>query len=259
MKEPIQLYNDEWSAEVYDYEVHGRGDLLLWQSLAESAGGPVLELACGTGRLVLPLARAGVSVTGLDSSPFMLAVAKRELAQEGAEVRDRCQLVEGSMVDFSLEEQFGLIYIPARSFQILLTREEQRSCLERCAQHLRPDGRLAIDVFNPRLDLLTNPAGHEEGPDDFQGPDGVTIAHRAHSEYDRTDQTVSSLRRYEYDSEHGHVVREYSFRLRYFFRFEMEWMLEACGFEVEALYGDFERNEFTADSPEMVFVARRKT
>jgi SAM-dependent methyltransferase len=217
----------------------------------------VLELACGTGRLLLPLAHAGFSVTGLDASRFMLAVARRKLAQEDDEVRARCRLVEGNMSGFTLEERFGLIYIPARSFQILLTREEQRSCLQRCARHLRPDGRLAIDVFNPRLDLLIDPAGHDEGPDDIKSPDGATITHRAHSDYDRAKQIVSALRRYEYNSDQGHVAREYSLTLRYFFRFEMEWMLDACGFEVEALYGNFDRSEFAADSPEMVFVARR--
>jgi SAM-dependent methyltransferase len=258
MKEPVRLYDDEWSAVIYDYEVHGLGDLPLWQSLAESAGGPVLELACGTGRLVLPLARAGSSVTGLDASQFMLAVARRKLAQEDPEVRARCRLVDGSMSRFALEQKFGLIYIPARGFQFLLTREEQRRCLECCARHLRPDGRLVIDVFNPRLDLLISPEGHRVGPTEFGGPDGVTITHRTHSEYDLADQTVSGLQRYEYDSDQGHVVREYSLTLHYLFRFEMEWMLEACGFEVEALYGDFERGEFSADSPELVFVARRR-
>jgi SAM-dependent methyltransferase len=259
MKPTVNLYEDEWSAEIYDYEVQSLGDLPFWQSLAESAGGPMLELACGTGRLVLPLARAGFTVTGLDASPFMLAVAERKLAQEAEEVRARCRLVQGSMAGFPLGEQFDLIYIPARGFQFLLTREDQRSCLECCARHLRPEGRLAIDVFNPRLDLLTSPEGHRVGPTEFEGPDGVTVTHRAHSEYDRANQTVSGLQRYEYDSDQGHVVREYSLTLHYLFRFEMEWMLEACGFEVEALYGSFDRSEFTADSPEMVFVGRRAT
>jgi len=261
MKERVQLFNDEWSAEIYyGYQVTGpSGDFPFWQSLAEATGGSALELACGSGRLLLPLARAGTEAVGLDVSPFMLAVARRKLAHEPSEVQARCRLVEGTMAGFSLGQQFGLIYIPARSFQMLLTREEQRSCLECCARHLRPDGLLAIDVFNPRLDLLTNPAGHEEGPDDFQGPGGVTITHRGHGKYDRANQIVSGSYWYEYDSDQGHIVREYSLTLRYFFRFEMEWMLEACGFEAEALYGDFERSEFTAESPEMIFVARRMT
>jgi len=258
MTEPKLLYSDAWSAEIYDYEVGGLGDLPFWQSLAEKTGGPALELACGTGRLLLPLARAGTNAVGLDASPYMLAVARRKLAQESPEVQARTRLVEGSMADFSLSEQFGLIYIPARSFQALLTREEQRSCLTSCAQHLRPDGLLAIDVFNPRLDLLINPTGHDDGPSEFEGQEGLTVIHRAHVDYDRAEQTLAGPWWYEYDTEKGHVVREYSLTLHYFFRFEMEWMLESCGFEADALYGDFERSPFTADSPEIIVVARRR-
>ncbi len=259
MKEPVQLYNDEWSAEIYyGYQVQGSGgDLPFWQSLAETTGGPALELACGTGRLLLPLARAGTEMVGLDFSPFMLEVARRKLAQEPSEVQARCRFVESTMAAFSLGQQFGLIYIPAHSFQLLLTREEQRSCLTCCARHLRSDGLLAINVFKPRLDLLINPAGGDDGPSDFQGPGGVTTTFHGHSEYDLANQIVSGSWSYEYDSNQGHVVREYSLTLRYFFRFEMEWMLEACGFAVEALYGNFDRSEFTAESPEMIFVARR--
>ncbi|MCJ7822473.1 MAG: class I SAM-dependent methyltransferase, partial [Armatimonadetes bacterium] len=101
MKESVQLYNDEWSAEIYyGYQVQGEGgDLMFWHSLAEATGGPALELACGTGRLLLSLPRAGTDAVGLDVSPFMLAVAGRKLAQEPSEVQARCQLVEGTMAE----------------------------------------------------------------------------------------------------------------------------------------------------------------
>jgi SAM-dependent methyltransferase len=259
MKSTVNLYEDEWSAEIYDYEVQSLEDLPFWQSLAESAEGPALELACGTGRLVLPLARAGFSVAGLDASPFMLAAAKRKLAQENDEVRARCRFIEGGMSDFTLEERFGLVYVPARSFQILLTRDEQRSCLECCAQHLAPDGLLGIDVFNPRLDFLISPEGHHDGPNEFVGPAGTSIVQESHARYDLASQALTADWWYVARDEKGTATRQdYDLEMRYLFRFEMEWMLEACGFEVEALYGDFGRSEFTADSPEMVFVARRR-
>jgi SAM-dependent methyltransferase len=260
MKELVRLYGDEWSAEVYDCQVKSVGDLPFWQGLAESADGPALELACGTGRLLLPLARAGFSVTGLDASRFMLAVARRKLAQEDHEVRARCRLVDGNMSRFALEERFGLICIPARSFQILPTRDEQRSCLECCARHLRPEGRLAIDVFNPRLDLLISPKGHRVGPTEFEGPDGASIVHESHTQYDRASQALTAAWWYVARDEEGTATRhDYRLEMRYLFRFGMEWMLEACGFEVEVLYGNFDRSEFAADSPELIFVARRAT
>jgi hypothetical protein len=162
------------------------------------------------------------------------------------------------MSRFTLEEQFGLIYIPARSFQILLTREEQRGCLESCGRRLRPDGLLAIHVFNPRLDFLISPEGHHEGPNEFAGPGGASVVNESHAHYDLAGQTLKADWWYVARDEKGAATRhDYELEMRYFFRFEMEWMLEACGFEVEALYGDFERGEFAADSPEMIFVARR--
>jgi hypothetical protein len=161
------------------------------------------------------------------------------------------------MSRFTFNEGFGLIYVPARSFQILLTRDEQRSCLECCARHLVPEGLLAIDVFNPMLSKL-EARRVEEGPDEFTASDGTTVKWSAVTEYGLAAQQLSSAWRYEHGNSGGlAVTSEYSLELRYFFRFEVEWMLEACGFQVEALYGNFDRSEFTADSPEMVFVARR--
>jgi SAM-dependent methyltransferase len=257
MTPEIGIYDDDWSAEIYDYQYPGAHDLPLWLSLAQEAGGPALELACGTGRLLLPMARAGVHITGLDLSPHMLAVCRRKLAVEPADVQARVRLLEASMADFSLDDRFGLVYIPARSFQALLARDDQRGCLEACRRHLRPGGRLAIDVFNTNLPRLTAPGGIEEEMDEFQGPGGATIRQYAHTDYDRANQTLLSIWRYESAPESGPTdVHEFALRLRYFFRFEMEWMLEACGFQVEALYGDRDRAPFAADSPEMILVAR---
>ncbi|UCC69228.1 MAG: methyltransferase domain-containing protein [Armatimonadota bacterium] len=261
MKADLNRYEDPWTAEVYDFEHEGNArtaDVPLWLALAEEAGGPVLELACGTARVTIPLARPGREVTGLDMSPNMLAIARRKLDQEGRDVRARIRLVEGDMRDFSLDQRFPLIIIPFSAFQVLLEREDQRRCLECCARHLKPGGRLAIDVFHPKLSRLTAEGAVEEGPDEFPGPDGVTVRWSGHTDYDIANQRLRSRCRYERTASGGETtVSEHMLELHYFFRFEMEWMLEACGFHVEALYGNFDRNEFAADSPEMIFVARK--
>ena len=259
MNADLNRYEDPWTAEVYDYQTQGRGnDVPFWLSLAEEAKGEVLEIACGTGRVLLPLARAGLSVTGMDISDGMLAIARRKLAAEPAEVSARASLVQGNMTDFDLGRRFNLVIIPFSAFQVLLTRADQRACLERCRAHLDPAGRLAIDVFNPKLARLTSPTPVPEGPREFAGPESETVLWSGETEYDLAAQTLQSHWRYERTSTGGETtVSEHLLALHYFFRFEMEWMLEACGFEIEALYGDFERTPFTADSPEIIVVARR--
>jgi SAM-dependent methyltransferase len=261
MKADLTRYEDPWTAEVYDFAYApemGHRDVTLWLALAKETGGPALELACGTARVLLPLARAGLQVTGLDISPHMLAVARRKLEQEPAEVRARLRLVEGNMSNFELGEQFSLILIPYSSFQALLQRSEQRGCLECCRRHLRPGGRLAIDVFKLRMSSVAAPGGIDHAPREYPGPDGTMIRLSGHTDFDTANQSLVWRARYECISPDGQItIRTHLPELRYFFRFEMEWMLEACGFEVESLYGDFERNPFSADSPEMIFVARR--
>jgi SAM-dependent methyltransferase len=227
-------------------------------SLAERVGGPVLELACGGGRALLPFARAGYECVGLELSPHMLSFFERKLAEEPEKVRRRIRVVKGDMTAPSLDREFGTVFIAARSFQALLTRGEQRSCLEACARHLKPGGLLGIDVFNPRLGYVIAPAGVDNERDELTGPDGVRITVSYHTDYNPREQSLRSVWRHEFvDADGRPQCRDYAVDLHYFFRFEMEWMLEACGFEVEALYGNFDRSPFTADSPEMIFVARR--
>ena len=251
-------FQDTWTADLYDTQVagHAIGDVPFWLSLARESGGPALELAAGTGRVLLELARAGLTVTGLDRSPHMLAVARRSMEGD-CELASRVTLVEAPMQDFELKERFGLIYIPARSLQILTDRADQRRCLECCARHLRPGGRLALDVFNTMLSRLTSPGGVDEAPADYVLGRGTRVRELGHSDYDLATQTLHWHARYEETPPGGETaVREYTTALHYFFRHEVEWMLEACGFVVEALYGNFGRGAYTAQSPEMIFVAR---
>jgi len=254
------LFKDQWSAELYDFQrsTGEQPDVALWLELAKETGGPVCELACGSGPAMLPLARAGYQVVGLDLSPQMLAIARRRLEAESPGVRQRVRLVQGNMADFRLDEEFGLIYITTRSFQALLERIEQRSCLECCARRLRRGGLLAINVFNPRLSQLTSTGGVDLGPQEYRGPGGEMIRETGHIDYDIANQRLTWRMRQEATAPDGQVTpHEYVVHLRYCFRFEMEWMFEACGLEVQALYGDFDRSPFTADSPQMIFVARK--
>lgn len=258
MKADLNRYEDPWTAEIYDYQVKGAADIDFWIELSQRSDGPVLELACGTGRVLLPLARAGVTVTGLDVSPNMLAVGRGKLEQEPPKVQQRVSLVEADMRNFDLGRTFGLIFVAFRSFQALLTRADQRASLECAARHLDTGARFCFGMFNPRLSRLTAEMPVHEGPSEFEVPGGTRVTWSGETTYDLAAQNLRSVWRYRRTGPDGSVTdSEHVLTLHYFFRFEVEWMLEACGFEVEALYGDYDRSPFTADSEEMVFMARR--
>jgi SAM-dependent methyltransferase len=136
-----------YMAEHYDVLTSGLpGDVDFYVALAREGESPVLELGCGTGRVAIPIARAGVEIVGLDSSSAMLAKARQRSAG-----LTNVRWVEGDMRDFDLPERFGLVIIPYRAFQHLITVDEQKSCLACIRRHLRDDGRLAFNVFNPDL------------------------------------------------------------------------------------------------------------
>jgi SAM-dependent methyltransferase len=219
----------------------------------------VLELGCGTGRVLLPTARAGIAITGLDASPSMLAICRERLAQEPPEVRARAALVEGDMRHFELEGSFGLVTLPFRPFQHLLTVEDQLACLDSVRRHLAPGGRLILDLFNPSLEALTQPAGVESAPEsEFTAPDGRRVTRRFKLlSQDRSNQ----VNRFEliYDIRHPDGRGErliHPVEMRYCFRFEVEHLLARAGFAVLQLYSGYDRSPMGASYPgELIFVA----
>ncbi len=118
-------------ADLYDFvvEYQTRPDVSFFVDLARQARGPVLELGCGTGRVLIPAARAGVEITGVDLSPQMLAVCDRKLQDESQPVRSRVRLVESDMQRFELSQKFALVTIPFRPFQHLIEVDDQLACL----------------------------------------------------------------------------------------------------------------------------------
>ena len=252
-----------YDAAVYDARVVAPpGDVDFYAGLAAKShadGHPVLELACGTGRVAIPVARHGIRVVGLDASTEMLALAREKSAGMGT-----VRWVDGDMRNFELPERFGLAFIPFRSFQHLLTIEDQLSCLRCIGRHLVPCGLLAVNIFNPDIVVMGQWLGAKLGGlqrrrDDYRHPRTGRIAKGWETRIYRTAQqeVESTFLDEELDDEGVVVSRVYrDLRLRYTFRFEMEHLLVRAGFEVEALYGDFFGGEFRDTSPEMVWLAR---
>jgi SAM-dependent methyltransferase len=237
-------------------------DVAFFRRVAEETGGPILELACGTGRVAFTLAEAGLEVTGLDRSEPMLAVAHEKLDAAPPQVAERVTLVHGDMTAFDLGRTFGLIVIAFRSFQSLLTPELQADCLRAAHAHLRPGGRLVLDLFDPLLDKCApgaTPFEHSTSRADVWLPNGhlvrVTVTSR---DVDPLTQVMRETWRFTETDPGGTVVRveDEDLRLRWTYRHELRYLLALSGFSVEAEYSDFVGSP-PAYGKELVVVARR--
>ena len=247
-------------ARYYDLEnADFTEDLDYWLELADEAGDPILELGCGTGRVLLNLARRGHSVTGLDNSPEMLARlhAKLEVAS-GRHLPAPPHIVQAALEDFELPLRYRLALMPFNTFMHLLTTEAQLAALERIRRHLAPGGLLALDVPNPG--------------DAYAAQDqGVTLE-RAFADGDRTVQQFSSIAIdraaqlahitwiYDATDPAGSVHRSIvPLTLRYAFPAEMRLLLERSGLGLTHLYGDYDRSPFVDGSPRMLVLATAAT
>jgi SAM-dependent methyltransferase len=238
-------------ARFYDLE-HAdlTADLVFFLHFARQADGPVLEVGCGTGRLLLPLIEAGIDVTGVDVSPAMLALARRKLD-------DRAALLEGDMRTIALDRRYALIIVSINTFMHLHSTAAQLAALINLAHHLQPDGRLIIDL----------PAGDELA---HQDPDSrLTLEKRfldpatdhqilklVASRIDWATQQQELTYMFDELIPDGRVRRTVvPMTLRHVFRYELELLLERAGFRLEALYGDYDLSAYGEGGPRMIAVA----
>jgi len=250
------------SAIYYDHVATGvDGDVAFYVEEARSAGSPVLELGCGTGRILIPIAEAGVEVVGLDAARDMLAIAHQKLDRQTPDVRKRVQLVEGDMRHFAMDRRFSLVTIPYRAFLHNLTVEDQLQTLRRVREHLSDNGRLVFNVFDPKAQNLAAgkwwmPAHRRR---QFAHPrTGNWVTIKEEFTYDLEEQIVEGAFVFdEIDTATGQIVETIRspLTLRYVFRYEMEHLLALCGFQIDALFGDFKRGPFRAGG-EQIWIAK---
>ncbi len=255
--------SDPFVARLYDQVIpyRDRPDVDFFVDAAIQSGGSVLEVGCGTGRVLIPTAREGIPITGLDLSEHMLDTCRHKLKEEPQEVQDRAILIQGDMRVFSLGKTFSLVTTPFRPFQHLLTVEDQLSCLTSIRQHLEPGGVLILDIFNPSLKgLSADNLGAEAGAEpEFTTRDGTKVLRfNKTNQRDHFNQVIDVELIYYLTHPDGREERlVHAFHLRYLFRFEAEHLLSRCGFEVEKVYADYQKNPLgSADPGELIFLAR---
>jgi SAM-dependent methyltransferase len=250
---------DAWS-EWYDvfYSTAGDEDVEFYVDLAQASRGPVLEIGCGTGRVSLPIASAGIDVVGVDFSTSMLAKA-RERADATKDNGGAVEFLQGDMRTLALGRRFPLVIIPARTLYLALTPEEQLESLRRAAAHLAPRGALAFNLFVPDSDLIADVSEEPFSMGETINPKtGLRCLLSAANRPDPVGQTIHSIQTVEELSDAGEVVRTVDLEvdLRYLYPSEVHVMLEQVGIVADQVFGDFEGGPLTEDSEEMVWVVR---
>jgi 2-polyprenyl-3-methyl-5-hydroxy-6-metoxy-1,4-benzoquinol methylase len=229
----------------------GSEDFSFWISQAEKYGESVLELACGTGRITIFLAKAGFKVAGIDIADGMLDEAKEK--SEKAEVE--IEWAKGDMRDFNLEKKFSLIILAANALCHLLSLDEFESCMSAAKNHLTTDGRFVIEVFVPKNELLINKPGERFPFSKYEDPDGRgRIVVTESYEYE-SDTQIKRIKTYHsIPGEDSEIEGELNMRM--YFPQELDALLKYNGFVIENKYGSGDQREFDKDSETQFVVCR---
>lgn len=243
------IYRD---GRYYDLEFRNwNADIPYYTSIVKERPGSVLELACGTGRITVPLARLGVPVTGLELLDTMLSQARHNGASAGIQI----DWIQGDMANFKLHKKFDWVLLPFNSMQHLHDSTLVQAMLGCIRNHLTPSGRFAFDVLNPIFPNLS----HEFSPfieaDHFDDPDGkggVKIA-VSHS-YDRTSMIKKTMLRYSIDGEEAQRFEE--IRMRCYDPDHLSTLLRENGFEIEHRFGSYDRIPFSSQTKQQLYVCK---
>lgn len=245
----------------YDMEDSSDTGVAFYSALAQEAGGPVLELACGTGRVTIPIAQLGFAVTGVDIVPGMLERARSKSAGLST------HWVEGDARTFALGEHFRLVFLTGNAFQAFLTNADQAALLQRVHAHVHDEGLFAFETRNPLLPNSKTRAGlfvtletHTEEEDwpSFIDTNGHEVRVSGTRVYDHVAQILhltSYKRWHEGEEEHTKVTR---IALRYTFPQELAALLHYNGFTILRQYGDWNLEPLTAASPSIIVVCRKR-
>jgi SAM-dependent methyltransferase len=251
---PAEYYDEDYTIGIPD-----RGDIPFYKKYAIKMGSPVLELGCGTGRTLIPIAQERIESHGLDMSREMLGICETKVrALNLKNVHLKCS----SMDQFEYEERFSLIYIPYRSFQHLLSVEEQMRSLELIRKHLKDNGLFILDVFAPNISKLASYGKKQDWEKEFSRKNEETestITRYYQARADLAAQTIEVSMKWEERDANGIVVarKKGEFKLRYIFRYELEHLLVRCGFD-PLIYGNFDERPYDYVSGELVAVCKKK-
>jgi len=245
----------EW-AKVYDlYHSELTEDVEFYIRKSTHVSGRILEIGCGTGRVLFPMVNHGLNVIGIDNSNAMLEIAKQKKSQFNFN-SDQCEIFLQDMRDFDFNFQFDQIIIPFNGFLSLLSIEDQLMTLQNVRKHLTSGGRLLFDVFVPDPELLVQDGNFLIHSRDLEDPkSGESIIVYEQSYADVFHQFIFAKILMEKVSASGESLKRLylDYQLRYSHIWEMVHLLDRSGFEVLNIFGDFNEGSLSEKSSTMIF------
>jgi SAM-dependent methyltransferase len=238
--------------DLYDALLPADAHVPFYVDLARQQGGAVLELACGTGQLTIPIALAGLPTVGLDRSSAMLDAAKRRASAAGASVA----LVRGDMRDFAMDRGFSLIFVARNSLLHLLSTDDLLAALTAVGRHLRSDGIFAFDIFNPDVTMLARSPGRR-----FPVMEVTTAGFgplRVKEMYDYDAATQVNHGTWYILAPDRQQTWMVPMVLRSIFPQELPLLLSAAGLELASRFGSLSRAPFGPGSRSQVCLCRRQ-
>jgi SAM-dependent methyltransferase len=217
----------------------------------------VLEYGIGSGRIAIPIARAGAEVVGIDQSRAMLADLRARLKRQPPELRARIEVRKGDMRKVRLARRFPLVICPFNTALHLYTRQDVEQWLARVRDHIEPRGELVVDLSMPILEDLADEPGTSYSMKPFVHPTAGLVDYREVFDYDRVRQILFVSMCFE-PKTRGKKPFMVPLAQRQYFPREWEALLHYNGFETVEVHGDFDGNPLAQDSDTMVWRARRR-
>ncbi len=241
------IYDD---AQIYDL-IHvpdKRLDEAFYRSLAQPTQ-DILEIACGSGRLTIPLAQSGLKITGLDLSESMLAEGRKKAETLGVKI----EWIHGNACAFDLNRKFQLIFMPCNSLQHLHASEDVRMMLDSVRKHLLPGGTFACDVFKPDLKILGRDPQSQFHVLNYKGIDGAQVSLDERTRYDDISQ-VAHIEWLHHDI-HGALLKRNTLQMRQFFPQEIRQLFHSAGFQIREIYGNWQMEPMSSKNFKQIIVA----
>ncbi len=244
----------EYFARFYDliyHKVRDGVDNSFYLEKIKNTGGKILEVGTGTGRLMIEALENGADIYGIDISPAMLDILKAKLTSDQL---SRVSLQ--NIIDFKSDITYDLIIAPFRVFMHLIKKEDQLKALNNVYKNLNPGGKFVFDLFVPDLKPLINGL---ENFVDFEGEfePGKRVKRKVSTKPDLINQIINITFRLEWNDDKSDYMQEWKTPLRFFFRYELEHLIERSEFKNYNISGDFMGNELNTDSKEFIIICQK--